>query len=1149
MEKLHKLFNIPSYFNNLVLETHSENLMSLLNKDPIDYMRNLYSTDSKLFYNVRDELVLRGIGFRPEYKNNYLVERTYEIQHVLNKDDNTYAFEKIDFAILGANNFTERFKVKSDLFFKNIPLEGIHHFTQGISIVLLHNLFKEAGFSVVPVNEYTAKPIHSSGTYNGLGEKEGKPIDNLIKERSLREVLTDDILMPDASIKYYYKDPMFFTFRRYCNIKGIQKFSELTVDFIEKYQYQKHVRKEDMIKAMGLYHKIHRKYAMDFSVPDAIILLQKNSFRSIVEFINGDYKAFIDDFYATDKGKFHQTDYPFEKVQKVCQRAIKLSEENRLYNTMEFVMQDAVALLQDNSFKSVVGFIDGDYLAIMDDFYAADKLELYQADFSFEKAEQICRYAVDSSVEILAKKEQQQFDGLRLAIEDHPKFKYILSYSLAEIQEVFKVQWDKSLNLELYLLDVLEDINYKEVLKSILMKLNKMKDIRGILDNVTKKLKPRELKVLKLRRTKTLQEVGEIIKVTRERVRQVEAKSKGVLVSYKRSLNLKLYFQYCTEHSKLLTMDDFMQTFEIQGDLNKTVLEVFFASDDSITYLSELDRYILTTDYEGFRESIEKVDFSQPIIEIDELKQLFNEDVFNITGEVVDLLIQSRKYKRVNNFYIKERISIIARINYLFKHVIKEPLEMDDAGYDFFKQCMEDTFGLAFESNKRSATVRIAAGENVILVDNNTFAPHNGEAITDEFLGKIEEVIDEHLTVFDYVDPRWLYEKIRPLMDRIGLYSPVHLYSIIQLYLGDKYETGHGNTLYIFKLNSERLDAEMILLNYLHEHGHEAKRDSILEDLHWKGFKLDQLIPRVKTIVMVSNYTVKTIESFNFTDNELTELRNVIESELEKGYLFTYDLQFELAFNEGLGSLIERCKLTDDVTLAAIVKWLYPNINGHSKLLHLSDSPITRIEQIISVEFPEFVARNELLDFVESKDYGEQTVYRMPADILKDGLFYNYTNTRYINAELLTFNEEAKHSLASYLHQQFDSKSYCPIFDLVGYSQVLAPISSYEWTEYLIGQFAEQIGYRRIQTSIDYRFDKPVLVKKDMPIENFEQLVLHIVKTEYSGRYHEEDLAKYLVLKKVSHNPRRLTNEIYNSPLFKFDSFGFFEIRGETDGA
>ena len=40
---------------------------------------------------------------------------------------------------------------------------------------------------------------------------------------------------------------------------------------------------------------------------------------------------------------------------------------------------------------------------------------------------------------------------------------------------------------------------------------------------------------------------------------------------------------------------------------------------------------------------------------------------------------------------------------------------------------------------------------------------------------------------------------MQPLMQQIGLYSPVHLYSIIQLYLGDKYETGHRNTLYIYQ--------------------------------------------------------------------------------------------------------------------------------------------------------------------------------------------------------------------------------------------------------------------------------------------------------------------------------------------------------------
>ena len=66
------------------------------------------------------------------------------------------------------------------------------------------------------------------------------------------------------------------------------------------------------------------------------------------------------------------------------------------------------------------------------------------------------------------------------------------------------------------------------------------------------------------------------------------------------------------------------------------------------------------------------------------------------------------------------------------------------------------------------------------------------------------------------------------------------------------------------------------------QNGHEAKRESILEDLNWKVLKLDQLLARIKTAIMVSDYTVKTIESFNFTDEELTELKNAIERELRK---------------------------------------------------------------------------------------------------------------------------------------------------------------------------------------------------------------------------------------------------------------------------
>ena len=42
---------------------------------------------------------------------------------------------------------------------------------------------------------------------------------------------------------------------------------------------------------------------------------------------------------------------------------------------------------------------------VIDDFYAAEGLEVYQTDFKFEKVQNLCQYASANSEEILA--EQQ----------------------------------------------------------------------------------------------------------------------------------------------------------------------------------------------------------------------------------------------------------------------------------------------------------------------------------------------------------------------------------------------------------------------------------------------------------------------------------------------------------------------------------------------------------------------------------------------------------------------------------------------------------------------------------------------------------------------------------------------------------------------
>src|SRR5699024_12835996 len=102
--------------------------------------------------------------------------------------------------------------------------------------------------------------------------------------------------------------------------------------------------------------------------------------------------------------------------------------------------------------------------------------------------------------------------------------------------------------------------------------------------------------------------------------------------------------------------------------------------------------------------------------------------------EITSVLRKRYYYQLVNYIYVKKSINIIDRIYYLFEHVIKKPLTMDEEGYLYFKKLMNSTFNVPYHSNKRSATSRIADGDNVILVDRNTFAYHNKNKITNSFL-------------------------------------------------------------------------------------------------------------------------------------------------------------------------------------------------------------------------------------------------------------------------------------------------------------------------------------------------------------------------------------------------------------------------------
>lgn len=241
-------------------------------------MRNLFTIDNKKFYNLRDELILRGIGFHKKYQNNYLLGRNYEIQNVLIKTENTDSFKKINFSVIGASNFIERFQITSDLFFHNVPWEGLLSLFPNTAESFLRRAFEKEGFSFAPIEGYQAIPLMEAQSDDN----------NLVKEPMyIENDYLYDYSQLELPIEHYFQGNIFQHFLKYCQANNIQIFSDLSLDKINDYAKQKFTRQKTIQLITKIYHDINKKYnPLPYDFEDALNLYQNNRFKKLCEMVD-----------------------------------------------------------------------------------------------------------------------------------------------------------------------------------------------------------------------------------------------------------------------------------------------------------------------------------------------------------------------------------------------------------------------------------------------------------------------------------------------------------------------------------------------------------------------------------------------------------------------------------------------------------------------------------------------------------------------------------------------------------------------------------------------------------------------------------------------------------------------------------------------
>src|SRR5699024_5160450 len=297
-------------------------------------------------------------------------------------------------------------------------------------------------------------------------------------------------------------------------------------------------------------------------------------------------------------------------------------------------------------------------------------------------------------------------------------------------------------------------------------------------------------------------------------------------------------------------------------------------------------------------------------------------DMFNLNSEeeidVIKGILHDKGYIFYDDKYIKSKLSIVERLEYLFREIIHLPVRNNERNFEMLKKMMKSYFNYEVTGNKRSLFTRLADTKNVILVDDNTYMYQDLNDIDSSFLKIVKENIDKKLEVYHYADPRKIFNENYELMEINEIISFKHLYSIIKYFFQDEYNVGYQNTLYIYKQNLKGKSAESQFLNEFTDK-HIIDFEELRKKLGWKNYKLEQLIARLENFVVDSSKQIISIESI---ENEIhySDLLSEIEKEFFKGYIFVDDLVFSLFEKQDLYNLLKKFYLVDTQALSSFIK-------------------------------------------------------------------------------------------------------------------------------------------------------------------------------------------------------------------------------------
>lgn len=550
-----------------------------------------------------------------------------------------------------------------------------------------------------------------------------------------------------------------------------------------------------------------------------------------------------------------------------------------------------------------------------------------------------------------------------------------------------------------------------------------------IIGEFSKSLKENEQFIIKERFSgKTLEEVGQILDVTRERIRQIEAKSKKEIQEMMHQLRYYSLIHTLIEQNKIVHLSEIW----IQW-IDYLYKNQFITLNDCI-FTQEFEEELAQ-----FKEEFDYILNQEIVIEKDEfMNRLYNISAFeNIdfeeNEELFEFCLQYLSMRQINENYLAKKKTTRSEETYIIvKLYFKDGFTVSNTEQlqkfmRYYSQLFKNHQLFTWDENLQIVARRIEGNLERSKLEKISSRTYKYQTISlpDTFLEKVEKYIQNELQMYPVVYNKKLLmvfkEELKELLQEEYDDKTLKLYNLLKEKYHSIYSFSEGRVSRIFPkgqlLTTEEIFIEMIQRN----HG-SISQEKLCEDLGIEQYTIEQTI-NSSSIIRRNGHDLYIGQ----LPNELREkINHYIKQELEI-YQFVTPIVIYHQLELEDATLLQQNHITKD-SIASVCKEICPELKGHGQVLSYgireedTDSAFEYFRNYVGNE--EIYLKENLLEVFSSIGYSPTTTMLKFKKLSEKNGIYQLDKDTFIYSDQLILSEEQKEVLQNFISSYLENKNF-----------------------------------------------------------------------------------------------------------------------------